>query len=70
MYPLSKKFLVSSCRKVPFWGTTDNLPGLLGGTQLWHLPSLLMKRLDPGGQTGARLLWDAQSRRVQSRCSS
>lgn len=30
MYPLSTNFLLSSHRRVQFWGTTGNLPVLLG----------------------------------------
>lgn len=70
MYPLSTKFLLSSHRRIRFWGTTGNLPGLLGGTWLWHLPSLLTELPDPGGRTGARLPWDAWGSRVQPRRSS
>ena len=38
MYPLSTKFLLSSRRRIRFWGTTDNLPGLLGAMQLCTCP--------------------------------
>lgn len=67
MCPQSTKFLLSSCRRVRFGGMTGNLPGLLGGTQLWHLPSLLTELPEPAGRSGARLLRDAQGGRVQPR---
>lgn len=65
MYPLSTMLLLSGHRRVQFWVMAGNLLGLLQGTWLWHLPSLLMELPDSGSWTGSRLLRDAQGSKVQ-----